>query len=499
MREKRKMTQSPSVERSNDRNPHDRLVLRLERLRDAACEAVLWEDTNKIAWVAKSFANIVPTREALLSTGVGHLLTDKHIWQMGGELAVIHANKAVEAYKAAAKVSLDSRGSSAKPVPNGLANLPAKSFMALVKDLEAWLLKVDATPADTVSAKRLAALLVQNGFRHWSHLDSAGGDCIPVKVPCQAALLVRAVKKATLLGQRERSRASGVEEMVVSSASGSSVSNMGRGTAGSSAKNLHMSSAEMFASSLSPAHFEACQQAWEAQCSELQLFDAGATPTAVISQVGKSRVQPSEIRAVLETRAAQLRLGTKKGSLKAVASGLRAWHTFAETVLEYPANATLPPRSPDDICCFISVFVNAGTAANYVGYIRWTCLQLELSVLWWTPAVTMTLKGLKVDQLARTGGPSITKFLLPDTVVAQLSALSSVLKEPMVQSLVLVSYIFLLRVQSEGLGLQRGCPGDASVLPPGRHRAVWAGTRDCGKPALFIRLARRKTGPKGPC
>ena len=134
-----------------------------------------------------------------------------------------------------------------------------------------------------------------------------------------------------------------------------------------------VSSAEVFAATLSPAHFEACQQAWDAQCSELQLFDAGATPTAVISQVGKSRAQPAEIRALLEARAAQLRLGAKKGSLKAVASGLRAWHTFAQTVLEYPANATLPPRSADEICCFISVFLNAGTTANYVSHVRWTC------------------------------------------------------------------------------------------------------------------------------
>ena len=195
---KRKWMHSPSLERRDDLSPQDRLVLRLERLRDAACEAVLWEDTNKIAWVAKSLANVVPTKEALSRTGVGHLLADKHIWQMGGDLAIAHANKALDAYKAAAKVSLDTRCSSAKSVPNGLVNMPAKSFLALVKDFEAWLLKVDAIPADAVPVKRLAALLVQNGFRHWSHLDSAGVECIPVKMPCQAALLARAVQKATL-------------------------------------------------------------------------------------------------------------------------------------------------------------------------------------------------------------------------------------------------------------------------------------------------------------
>ena len=50
----------------------------------------------------------------------------------------------------------------------------------------------------------------------------------------------------------------------------------------------------------------------------------------------------------------------------------------------------------------------------------------------------------------------------------------------------------LLRVQSEGMLLQCGCPGEAALLSAGRHSAVWIQGQ-----SLFLRLARRKNRPQG--
>ena len=55
------------------------------------------------------------------------------------------------------------------------------------------------------------------------------------------------------------------------------------------------------------------------------------------------------------------------------------------------------------------------------------------------------------------------------------------------------SYHFLLRVQSEAVGLEVGAEGDAQrKLPEGRHSAVWV-QNEC----LYISLRRRKHRPAG--
>ena len=55
---------------------HEKLVTRLARLRNAASEAVLWEDHAKLEQFAKAFTCITPTKRAIAEKGVGHLLAD---------------------------------------------------------------------------------------------------------------------------------------------------------------------------------------------------------------------------------------------------------------------------------------------------------------------------------------------------------------------------------------------------------------------------------------
>ena len=66
------------------------------------------------------------------------------------------------------------------------------------------------------------------------------------------------------------------------------------------------------------------------------------------------------------------------------------------------------------------------------------------------------------------------------------------MNQPHVHAAVLVSSVFLLRVQSEAMGLEVGMKRDAQVLPPGRHSAVWIESCEGGLDSLHIRLARRK-------
>ena len=61
------------------------------------------------------------------------------------------------------------------------------------------------------------------------------------------------------------------------------------------------------------------------------------------------------------------------------------------------------------------------------------------------------------------------------------------MNQPHVHAAVLVSSVFLLRVQSEAMGLEVGMKHDAQKLPPGRHSAFWIESCDASS-ATFVKV-----------
>ena len=179
---------------------HEKLVTRLARLRDAASEAVLWEDHAKLVQVAKAFTNITPTKRAIAETGVGHLLADKTLWARGVDAAVSLATKALTDWKEKVKHTYYDRRSTTAG-RRELTAMKAKVYMNYVNDFLDWLKTVDELPADPVCRKRLAATLVQHSVLHWKHLDSIDPESLQVQHPTQAALLRRATAQATRCGR----------------------------------------------------------------------------------------------------------------------------------------------------------------------------------------------------------------------------------------------------------------------------------------------------------
>ena len=160
----------------------------------------------------------------------------------------------------------------------------------------------------------------------------------------------------------------------------------------------------------------------------------------------------------------------------------------------YSESETLPPKPDVDVCKFLAIFRNPGTPANCIGYVKWACTHFSMVTSWYSP--TVTLKGMRAEHLRATGGPALAKVLLTDEW-AQLAKLSLAMNQPHVHAAVLVSSVFLLRVQSEAMGLEVGMKRDAQILPPGRHSAVWIESCERGFDSLHIRLARRKHRPQG--
>ena len=161
---------------------HEKLVTRLARLRDAASEAVLWEDHAKLVLVAKAFTSMTPTKRAIAETGVGHLLVNKTVWAKGGDAAVSFAKKALADWKEKVKQTYyDRRSTAAGRRP--LTAMKAKVYMDYVNDFVDWLKTVDEVPADPVCRKRLAATLV------CSTASSIGSSSTPsTQNPCKCSI-----------------------------------------------------------------------------------------------------------------------------------------------------------------------------------------------------------------------------------------------------------------------------------------------------------------------
>ena len=88
-------------------------------------------------------------------------------------------------------------------------------------------------------------------------------------------------------------------------------------------------------------------------------------------------------------------------------------------------------------------------------------------------------------------------MLLPDDWVAQVACLADSRGLIHVQSASLVSSVFLMRVQSETLKLERGAQTERCRLQDSRHGAVWCEEVAGEDTVLFVKLSRRKNRPRG--
>ena len=153
-------------------------------------------------------------------------------------------------------------------------------------------------------------------------------------------------------------------------------------------------------------------------------------------------------------------LESKKGSLNSVRSGVRSWHGFAIHVLGYLPEASIPPVSGRHVMSWLQVFRNAETAYNYQNYLGLFCRVGQMSTTWRTESLSTFIRGLKKRRLMHGTVPSTVKLLLTSAYVEMLVRFSDATQLQVVSVMVLIIWHFLLRVQSEGLGMQAGAVQD---------------------------------------
>lgn len=181
-------------------------------------------------------------------------------------------------------------------------------------------------------------------------------------------------------------------------------------------------------------------------------------------------------------------LGSCPRSLDSFRSGLRCYMKFAEKSLG-SVSAGFPP-TVDGILAWSNFFKCVGTFSNYVGYVRSACCALDVQC---PPAGETAIQRAKVTIVKRMVESPRPRMFIQRALVKRLIADASVSVDALRFAMLwLASYVFLLRVPSEALGMIRG--GDDYIAKPGEQSVLFL---DEGTGELCLRLHRRKNRPQG--
>jgi hypothetical protein len=189
--------------------------------------------------------------------------------------------------------------------------------------------------------------------------------------------------------------------------------------------------------------------------------------TAVAVQRGEPVVQK------LQEGARLTMLQSIRGSLAGFRSGLKSWVLFSVTVLQYEVQSVFPPTCDTDVMCWAQVFRNAGTAANYVRFVKQYGMPWDLCDTWQSEALKMFLRGKEKACFAAGVVPRNCKVLLTWKMLNKLVKFLDGLGRQATSLLALVAWRFLLRVQSEAMEVYWGGPEHAVHVPASRHPALW--------------------------
>jgi len=365
--------------------------------------------------------------------------------------------------------------------------LISQEFKVRLEEMQKWLFTLADDETLIPYTSRLAIKLLLRGFRSIDDLNGLMSEAVLkiTDIPREQALLCKAIELVREVAQKKRSRQLNQE--------------LGLQDVEASGPR----SAEHLAASLTPealGQLEVSNQelekslnisvGWERQ--DGCLVKSGPRQTTAQLAAAVKSGQGMMVTAFLAQRELEVKMETQRRSLPQVASALRCWHRFAVDLLSYGEEATLPPGNEADVVQYLSIFSNPGTAGNYLSALRWSCRAFRKSLAWNGPEIGVTIKGLKKRDVRTRLAELPPKLRLNEDTVFKLIKLSSDLKDDW-SALACWSYHFLLRVQSEGIGIEAGGPADAqSRLPEERHSAIWI-----ENDRVYLRLRRRKHRPQG--
>ena len=453
-------------------------------------QSAMMDNTNQGSLLTRAH-QLKPSMAILHTTGMGVALNSSWLW---AGLTPTQDKKrrelAVQWQASVRQEKQDHKGSGAKGWLDPCLKkslLISQEFKVRLEEMQQWLFTLSDDEALVPYTSRLAIKLLLQGFRSIDDLNGLMSEAVLkiTDIPREQALLCKAIELVREVAQKRRSKQLrqelGLQDVETSGPR--SAEQLAAGLTPEALEQLEVSNQEL-EKSLN------ISVGWERQ--DGCLVKSGPRQTTAQLAAAVKSGQGMMVTAFLGQRELELKLETQRRSLPQVASALRCWHRFAVDLLSYGEEATLPPDNAADVVKYLSIFSNPGTAGNYLSALRWSCRAFSRSLAWNSPEIGVTIKGLRKRDVRTRLAELPPKLRLDEDTVFKMIKLSSDLRDDW-SALACWSYHFLLRVQSEGIGIEAGGPADAqSRLPEERHSAIWI-----ENDRVHLRLRRRKHRPQG--
>jgi len=239
---------------------------------------------------------------------------------------------------------------------------------------------------------------------------------------------------------------------------------------------------------------QSCQKdgwnVWTAKAAEMNLKPAKSMPKPsdqLRAMTSCSQRDPDGVLNSLDYYADLVTTMSRK-DLGTVKVALGTWHKWATQVMGYEPEHSFPPRSDSHMVKFTVLFTNNKTCQNYCGALLWMCHQQNAWEGWNTPRLRQAIKGVGNRQIQLGLVTQHAKVLLNQEQITLICLYLAQKNLFGLINLVHTAWEFLLRVQSEGLTIYKGCPHDVASLPSFRQNGMWSDSQG----RLILRLAVRK-------
>ena len=295
-----------------------------------------------------------PCAASLRNSGIASIFDDITVWE--------GAAFSVQAFALRSKFLRTMRqnrrrGSSESVIPFSEAS--TRQFKKNVDSMEAFIQEKDVKGSDPGIFRRLAYHLVMNNFTVPHSLEGLKVDFCRsfIKNMHEGAILARAIANGTAISVDNRDR------MVRARAAEFRASCNCERMVNAREVSLHWNKKYLQAASL----------LLQRDFLNLCINHDKMPPRAVAAQMVRARDRGLDVLNPALERARFIQLSRNAGSLDSLRSGIRIWHFFATSMLNYKEHLSAPPRSSEHVLLWLNCFGQHGTALNYLQYLRNFC------------------------------------------------------------------------------------------------------------------------------
>ena len=249
------------------------------------------------------------------------------------------------------------KGSSESVIPFSEASM--RQFKQNVDSMEAFVQEKDVAGADPGIFRRLAYHLVMNSFTVPQALEGLKLDSCHsfIRNVQEAATLNRAIANGTAIAEDNRNRMVKARAAEFRAACNfEKIVNAWRVSLHWNKKYLHAASLQL-----------------QRDFVNLGINLEKMPPRAIAAQMARARDCRLDVMKPALDRAKLTQLSRNAGSLDSLRSGVRVWHFFATSVLDYKENISAPPRSSEHVLLWLTCCGQYATALNYLQYLRNFC------------------------------------------------------------------------------------------------------------------------------